>query len=72
VTNGENSGISTHATTEAEIRKALRQITGKAPGADNIPLEALKSDTYTSVKLLHPLFADICDKEEIQIIGRKN
>jgi hypothetical protein len=42
----EKTGISIQAPTEAEIRKALRQITtGKARGADNIPLEALKSDT---------------------------
>lgn len=45
MTNGENSGISTQAPTEADIRKALRHITtGKAPGADNIHLVELKSD----------------------------
>jgi hypothetical protein len=45
VTNGENSGISTHAPTETDIRKALRQITtGKASGADNIHLVEVKSD----------------------------
>ena len=45
---------------------ALRQITiGKAPGADNIPPEAVKSDIETSVILLHPLFANIWNKEEI-------
>jgi hypothetical protein len=64
VTHEENSGVSTHPPTEAEIRKALRQIIiGKAPGAHNILPEALRSDNETSVKLLHPLFADICDKE---------
>jgi len=45
VTNGENSGISTPAPTEADIRRALKQITmGKAPEADNIHLVELKSD----------------------------
>jgi len=73
VTNGENSGISTQAPIEADIRKAPSQITtGKALGADNIHQVELKSDSETSVKFMHPLFADIWDKEEIQINGRKN
>jgi hypothetical protein len=45
VTDGKNSGISTQAPTEADIRKALRQVTTeKAPEADNIHLVELKSD----------------------------
>ena len=53
------------APTQAEIRKAVRHITTrKVQGADNIPLETLKSDIETSVKLLQPLFADIWDVVE--------
>ena len=66
VTHGHNSSISRETPTEAEIRKAVRQVTTvKAPGAENISPEALKSDKETSVKLLHPSLADIWDKEEI-------
>jgi hypothetical protein len=44
----------------------VRQVTtGKAPGADNIPPETRKSDNQTAVKLSHPLFADIWDREDI-------
>jgi hypothetical protein len=64
VTHGNNSSISTETPTEAEIRKAVRQITVKAPGAENIPQEALKIDKEISVKLLHPLLADIWEEEE--------
>jgi len=44
VTNGENTGISTQAPIEADIREALRQITtGKALGVDNIHQVELQS-----------------------------
>lgn len=66
VTHGHNCSISRETPTEAEIRKAVRQVTAvKAPGAENISPEALKSDKETSVKLLHPSLADIWDEEEI-------
>lgn len=38
---------------------------GKAAGPDNIPAEALKADTDTSVKMLHPLFEKIWETEEV-------
>jgi hypothetical protein len=41
------------------------QITAaKAPGAESISPEALKSDIEASVKLLHPSLADIWENEE--------
>lgn len=62
----ENSGTATESPTQPEIRKTVRQITtGKAAEADNISPETRKSDNQTKVKLSHPLFADIWDKEDI-------
>lgn len=46
----------------------MRQITtGKAPGVDNIPPETRKKrqSNKKKVKLSHPCFADIWDKEDI-------
>jgi hypothetical protein len=66
VKHGHNSGSRRETPTEAEIRKAVRQITAvKAPGAENISPEALNSDKETSVKLLHPSLTDIWEEEEI-------
>jgi len=41
--------------------KAMKN--GKAAGADNIPAEVLKSDTYISADILLTLFQDIWQKE---------
>ena len=43
----------------------MRQITRKSEGADSIPVETLKMYIETSVKLSHPLFADMWDMVEI-------
>jgi len=42
-----------------------QKTTRKARGADSIPVVTLKRYIETSVKLLHPLFADIWDMVEI-------
>ena len=63
VSHGHNSSISRETPTEAEIRKAVRQITAvKAPGAENLSPEALKGDKETSMKLL---------THHLQISGRR-
>jgi len=67
VSHGHNSSISRETPTQAEIRKAVRQITVvKAPGAENLSPVSLKSDNETSVKLLHPSLAHIWEEEEVQ------
>lgn len=36
---------------------------GKAAGSDEIPVEAIKSDTETAVDILHNLFKKIWERE---------
>ncbi|VDP83737.1 unnamed protein product, partial [Schistosoma curassoni] len=46
---------------------ASRQIkSGKAPGPDNIPAEALKADVAVTARILHILFSKIWDEEQVQ------
>ena len=52
--------------TKQEIKKAIRQMkSGKAPGPDNIPAEALKVDVEETTELLHPLFVKMWEEEII-------
>ena len=51
-----------------EIRKAIRLLkTGKAPGPDEIPAEAIKADMETSIEMLYDLIGKIWDTDEIPI-----
>ncbi|VDP30693.1 unnamed protein product [Schistosoma mattheei] len=50
--------------TTEEIEMAIRQIkSGKAPGPDNIPAEALKSDIELITNMLYFLFKKIWEEE---------
>jgi hypothetical protein len=40
-------------------------MSGKAPGPDEIPAEAIKADTETSVGILYNLFKKIWEEENI-------
>ena len=52
--------------TREEIRKAIQQLkNGKSAGPDNIPAEALKANTETTVDMLLPLFEKIWEEEQI-------
>ena len=52
--------------TREEIKKAIAHMkTGKVAGPDGIPAEALKADVNNSVEMLHSLFEEIWEKEEI-------
>ena len=52
--------------TREEIKKAIAHMkNGKVAGPDGIPAEALKVDVNTSVEMLHSLFEEIWEKEEI-------
>ena len=52
--------------TKEDISKAIKQLrNGKSAGPDTIPAEALKADERTTVELLHPLFQDIWQEEDI-------
>jgi len=49
-----------------EIQKAISKIkSGKAPGADNIPLEALKADNKATTEVMHILLQQIWEQERI-------
>ncbi|VDP44784.1 unnamed protein product [Schistosoma mattheei] len=49
-----------------EISMAIRQIkSGKAAGQDNIPAEALKADVAGTARILHILFNEIWDEEQV-------
>ena len=51
-----------------EIRKAISLLkTGKAPGPDEIPAEAVKADMETSIEMLYDLIGKIWDTDEIPI-----
>ena len=51
-----------------EIRKAISLLkTGKAPGPDEIPAEAIKADMETSIEILYDLIGKIWDTDEIPI-----
>ena len=51
---------------KTEIKKAIRtQRSGKATGPDEIPAEAIKADTETTVQMLYSLFSKIWEKEEV-------
>ena len=58
--------IDLRAPTREEILSAIKKLrNGKAAGPDNIPAEALKTDTETMVEMLHPLFKKIWEEENI-------
>jgi hypothetical protein len=49
-----------------EIQRAIKQLkNGKAPGPDEIPAEALKTDPSIMVEILYNMFAKIWEEEEI-------
>ncbi|KAM9354978.1 androglobin-like [Pholidichthys leucotaenia] len=51
---------------KAEIKKAIMTLrNGKAAEPDEIPAEAIKTDTETAVNMLHSLFSKIWEKEEV-------
>ena len=51
-----------------EIRKAISLLkTGKAPGPDEIPAEAIKADMETSIEMLYDLIGKIWDTDAIPI-----
>lgn len=52
--------------TKEEIKKAAQKIkTGKAPGPNNISLEAMKSDLGTTADIKVDLLKEALEKEEI-------
>ena len=52
----------------SEIRKAISLLkTGKAPGPDEIPAEAIKADIETSIEMLYNLIGKILETDEIPI-----
>ena len=54
--------------TKEDISKAIKQLrNGKSAGPDTIPAEALKADERTTVEMLHPLFQDIWQEEDIPL-----
>ena len=54
--------------TRDEIRMAIRQRkSGKAPGPDGIPCEALKTDIETTIYMLYLLFEKIWEVEEVPL-----
>jgi hypothetical protein len=58
--------IGCDAPSKEEIRKAIGQLrNGKAAGSYYIPAEALKADVETTVNILHPLFQQIWEEEQI-------
>ena len=51
-----------------EIRKGISLLkTGKAPGPDEIPAEAIKADMETSIEMLYDLIGKTWDTDEIPI-----
>ena len=51
-----------------DIRKAISLLkTGKAPGPDEIPVDAIEADMETSIEMLHDLIGKIWDTNEIPI-----
>ena len=58
--------ISTEKPTKAEITAAIKKLnSGKAPGPDGIPVEAMKADIESSTNMLYSLFGKIWESEEI-------
>ena len=51
-----------------KIRKVISLLkTGKAPGPDEIPAEAIKADMETSIEMLYDLIGNVWDTDEIPI-----
>ena len=51
-----------------EIRMATRQVKSvEASGADKIPAEALKSDIGATANVLHVLFRNIWEEEQVPL-----
>ena len=58
--------VSCDKPSKAEIKKDIMTLrSGKAAGPDEIPAEAIKSDTETAVKMLYSLFSKIWEKQEV-------
>ena len=56
--------ISCDKPSKAEIKKAIMTLrSGKAAGADEIPVEAIKADIETAVNMLYSLLSKIWEKE---------
>uniref|UniRef100_A0A8D9ADY8 Craniofacial development protein 2 n=1 Tax=Cacopsylla melanoneura TaxID=428564 RepID=A0A8D9ADY8_9HEMI len=73
ITDVENSSletvdqnISVGPPTKQEIVNAIRELkNSKAPGNDNLPPEVFKQDPITSANILHPIFCEIWENEQI-------
>ena len=66
VEEGEELEVNMGPITSDEICGAVRKTkSGKAPGIDNIPPEALKADSRTTADVMQKLLQDIWEKEEI-------
>ena len=64
--------VNTGPPTKQETMKAIKSLkTGKAPGPDGIPPEALKADIQTSTDMLHPLLVKIWETETVPDDWRK-
>ena len=64
--------VNTGPPTKQETTKAIKSLkTGKAPGPDGIPPEALKADIQTSTDMLHPLLVKIWETETVPDDWRK-
>lgn len=61
-----NDSIDTGEITRDEIRSALGDMTsGKAPGTDGITADPLKTDTDTTVIVLHEIFNTLWEEERV-------
>ena len=50
-----------------QIRKAISLLkTGKAPGPDEIPVEAIKADMETSIEMLYDLIGKILNTKRME------
>ncbi|CAG2246715.1 unnamed protein product [Mytilus edulis] len=62
----EELHINLNLPTKVEIKQAVKKLkSGKAAGPDNIPPEALKASPDLTANLLHKLFSDIWQQEEM-------
>ena len=58
--------IETSPPTKAEIKATIATLgNNKAPGPDSLCAEVFKTDPETAAGILHPLFVDIWEKEEL-------
>jgi len=63
---GEDLEANMSPITIEEIQRAISKIkSGKAPGADNIPPEALKADSKAAAEVMHMLLKQIWEEKRI-------